>query len=46
MYLHCGLAVFVVLCFLAFFPNEPPTPPSPSAAIQRLPFVVSMEVFC
>ena len=44
MYIHCGMAVFVFLCILVFFPSQPPSPPSPTAAADRLSFIVSFLV--
>jgi len=43
MYLYGGVSVAIAVCIIAYFPSEPPNPPSTSAAVTRMDFLVGAK---
>lgn len=43
MYIEAGISIALLLMMLVYFPNKPPLPPCPSAAIQRENFLSGVK---
>ncbi|CAK8671683.1 solute carrier family 49 member 4 homolog [Clavelina lepadiformis] len=44
LYVECGIAVFVFLAMLIYFPKRPPLPPSLSASCERMDLKAGLKI--
>jgi len=44
MYTHAGIACFLLLVVVCYFPAKPPLPPSITSSMERVPYLKSMKL--